>query len=188
MLIGLSGYARSGKDTVAGVLRPFGFTRYAFADELRDEVYAATPTMPDGRGLASVVDEYGWDAAKTSSPYAAEIRSSLQAHGVNARNEHGIDYWVSRVERRVAGDQIAGAGQLVVVTDVRFRNEAQWIVENGGEVWRVERPGVAAVNGHISEHDLDEWRFDERVANSGSVEDLRQVVTGLLRSRAGVAA
>ena len=46
MIIGLTGYARSGKDTVAQILvDKFGFTRVAFADPIRDFCYQVNPIV-----------------------------------------------------------------------------------------------------------------------------------------------
>ena len=55
MIIGLSGYARSGKDTVAETLvNEYGFKRVAFADKIKDLLY----TMGDVITLdtSSVID------------------------------------------------------------------------------------------------------------------------------------
>ena len=48
MIIGLSGYARSGKDAVAQVLvSEFGFKRVAFADPIRDLLYEMDPKIDE---------------------------------------------------------------------------------------------------------------------------------------------
>ncbi len=44
MIIGLTGYAQSGKDTVANILvERYGFTRVAFADKIREFLYETNP-------------------------------------------------------------------------------------------------------------------------------------------------
>ena len=49
MIIGLSGYAQSGKDTVAKVLiEEYGFTRIAFADKIREFLYDLNPQVKVG--------------------------------------------------------------------------------------------------------------------------------------------
>jgi hypothetical protein len=64
-----------------------------------------------------------------------------------------------------------------VITDVRFPNEAAALSAQGGQLWRIERPGVDAVNDHISETALDAWIFDETIVNDGSIEDLKKKIT-----------
>jgi hypothetical protein len=44
------------------------------------------------------------------------------------------------------------------------------------EVWRIERPGVAAVNGHVSEHDMVNYEVDQVFINNGSIEDLEHSI------------
>ncbi len=78
MIIGLSGYARSGKDTVAELLvLNYGFKRVAFADGIRDALIALNPILHDGHRLNEVVQMYGWDVAKAKD----EVRRLLQVMG-----------------------------------------------------------------------------------------------------------
>jgi hypothetical protein len=60
----------------------------------------------------------------------------------------------------------------VVVDDVRFPNEAQLIKSMGGQLWRIERPGLTDATGHSSEGGLADWEFDRVIVNDGTVEDL----------------
>lgn len=71
-------------------------------------------------------------------------------------------------------------GRNVVIDDVRFPNEAKMIRRLGGELWLVDRPGVVYEGNHASEGALSEVEPDSLINNSGSLTQLRQVVTGLL--------
>lgn len=181
VIIGLSGYARSGKDEVANVLvRDFGFTRYAFADQLRDCVYALDPYVyakekTDEIGiwsltferLSKVIDQYGWDGYK-ESPYGGEIRSLLQRMGTEVgRDIIGEDTWVKGLDSTTGN---------VVVTDMRFPNEYDRVKQNDGKVWRIMRPGIEAVNAHVSETAIDDKEFDLYLANDGTLDDLATLV------------
>lgn len=180
MLIGLSGYAQVGKDSVGRFLvEDHGFTRYAFADVLRSVLYALNPVLiveRHGWGeevgrLQEVVDEATWEIAKQENP---EVRRLLQAMGTEAgRKILGEDVWVNAVFNKIEEDN-------VVITDVRFPNEAQRVKAEGGYVVRVNRPGVVAVNNHPSEVALDEWGFDYTVPNVGALEDLREITKDLI--------
>jgi hypothetical protein len=145
MIIGLSGYAQSGKDTVAKILvEKHGYKRIAFADPIRKLLYEMDPLVPKGYGdnvinyrLQDMVDTYGWDKVKVDFP---EVRRLLQDVGLGARKLFGDTFWIYQALSDVAPQD------KVVVSDVRFENEAQWIQEFSGQIWRVKRVGTSAVN------------------------------------------
>jgi len=169
MIIGLSGYARSGKDEVAKILvEEYGYTRVAFADKIRELLLETNPLIKDGFRMENVVSAYGWDQAKVLFP---EIRKLLQNLGVGARKTFCTEFWVAQ-----ALSQVHFEGDYVI-TDVRFINEADRIKQyDNAQLWRVTRPGVDAVNNHISEHDLDNYSMDTVIKNEGTLDDLRQLV------------
>lgn len=164
MIIGLTGYAQSGKDTVANILvRNYSFTRIAFADPIRDFLYAVNP-MAGGEPIRIRVDSDGWDKAKRHP----EVRRLLQSVGLTARTQFGQDFWVYQAISKMEQAQV----NRIVVTDVRFTNEAKTLKELGAQLWRIKRVGVGAVNGHVSETELDTYPVDQTFANNGSIEDL----------------
>jgi hypothetical protein len=71
-------------------------------------------------------------------------------------------------------------GRKVVIDDVRFPNEAEMIRNLGGELWLVDRPGVAYDGDHASEGALADVLPDAVINNSGSLENLQAIVHGLL--------
>ncbi|GAA0946055.1 hypothetical protein [Actinocorallia libanotica] len=175
-LIGLSGYAGSGKDAVADALERRGWERAAFADRMREFLMLQDPSVPTPFSspvrLSSLVRMYGWDSAKRTFP---EVRALLQRTGTEAgRGVLGEDVWVNA---------LLGPwdGRPLVVSDVRFPNEAQRVRDLGGVVVRVVRPGVEpGRTAHRSETALDEWPFDAVIENSGSLGDLSRAVSKLL--------
>lgn len=124
-LVGLAGYARSGKDAAAGALVDLGYERRGFADALKV--------------LAGCV---GWDGRKDDAG-----RRLLQELGVGAREVLGADVWVDALMSTLTGP--------TVITDVRFPNEVDAICDRGGVVVRIFRPGVGPARGHVSETALD---------------------------------
>src|SRR5690606_14272906 len=179
VLIGLSGKKRAGKDTVAAYLvEKYGFSRVAFADPLREVALKVDPIIGaeiDPRGsvacgyggrlydvptaepvlLSEVVRRCGWEGAKAHGEYGAEVRRILQRMGVGVR-DLDPDFWL-----RIAAEKIGAmrsAGRDVVVTDVRFPNEAGYI-DCFGLLVRVERPGIASDDPHESETALDDYDF-----------------------------
>ena len=176
MIIGLSGYAGSGKDEVAKILvSDYGYHRIAFADKVRAVLYDLDPIiMIDAYNkyitVQDLVNDEGWDDAKKHK----EVRALLQKVGVSIRNHIGESTWV-----QLAMKTMLNAPQLdlkYVITDVRFLNEADMIRANGGQIWRVKRPNVTAVNNHISETELDGYKVDQILSNNGSLEDLKALI------------
>jgi hypothetical protein len=173
MIIGLTGYAQSGKDTLAGML--IGLHKYenrAFADPIRKLLYEMNPLVKDEYRVKGVVDAYGWDRAKVEFP---ELRNLLQTLGVGARTIFNDQFWVSQ---GLAG---VSEGDKIVITDVRFPNEADAIKSLGGQIWRVKRLGVEAVNEHISETAMDGYKVDQIFVNNGSVDDLMTLLQTRMR-------
>ena len=168
MIIGLSGYAQSGKDTVAELLcLNYKYHRRAFADPMRDAIYALNPVIEGNNRVADLVDEYGWDIAKANP----EVRRLLQVFGTEVgRKMFNINFWVD----------IALAGlnnnHRVVLSDVRFPNEAEAIKNLGGQVWRINRHNHTPVNGHKSEHAMDNYMFKHVLYNDGTLDELSDEV------------
>jgi len=176
MIIGLSGYARSGKDTVAQYLvEHYGYERIAFADPIKNLLLEMNPILYNGGRLSSLVRDYGWDVAKANS----EVRRLLQSLGLGARTVLDKDVWVSH-----AMLNIMDITKNYVITDVRFKNEAEMIKSLYGEVWRVKRIGVDPVNSHVSESELDGWKFDQIISNYGTLDELHFLINTRMRSYA----
>jgi hypothetical protein len=173
MIIGLTGYAQSGKDTLAGML--IGLHKYdnrAFADPIRKLLYEMNPLVKDEYRVKGIVDAYGWDKAKVDFP---ELRTLLQTLGVGARTVFNDQFWVSQ---GLAG---LSAGDKIVITDVRFPNEADAIKDLGGQIWRVKRLGIGAVNEHVSETAMEGYKVDQIFVNNGSIEDLMALLQARMR-------
>ena len=162
MMIGLSGYARTGKDTAAQILAERGFRRVAFADRVRSlALRLDAPTR-------AIVGALGWEEAKSH----AYVREYLQTLGMAVREEVGEDAWIRAALRDRRGD--------LVISDVRFRNEADAIRAAGGVIWRIERSGISAANGHVSEHEMDGYRYDSVIRNDGDLNGLHEAVLYML--------
>ena len=81
----------------------------------------------------------------------------------------GINFWVDITLNSIKEDR-------AVISDVRFKNEADAIKRIGGQVWRINRNGVGPVTNHSSETDLDDYDFDHIIDNDYSVVDLNNIV------------
>jgi len=186
MLIGLNGWPSSGKDTVAGILvEELGYRQYALADKVREALYLINPLVVSGRDLRvrDVVDLHGWDKAKRHAVFGMEIRQLMQRVGTeSARTVFGADVWVDTLSSAIDRDlriNHTDPPRGVVVSDVRLTNEAEWVIERGGVVVRIERAGIGPVNNHASEQPLPVALIGSTVANNGSLVELRAAVLHL---------
>jgi hypothetical protein len=174
-VIGLTGYAQSGKDTVASILvKKYGYRRVAFADKIRDFLYELNPMVacsPTGY-LQDLVNLVGWDKAKQEP----QVRRLLQDLGVSGRKLLYPNVWVTAALTNISG------GDRVVVTDVRFENEAEAVKHMGGQLWRVKRLGFGPINDHVSESELDGYKVDQIFVNNGTLEDLELLITTRMRN------
>jgi hypothetical protein len=117
--------------------------------------------------LSEYVDDYGWDVAKQNQ----EVRRLLQVFGTEVgRKMFGLDFWIDIALKDLSGDT------QVVISDVRFPNEADAIAKLGGSVWRINRKNHSAVNGHASEHAMDNYMFNHVIYNDGTLDDLSDEV------------
>lgn len=109
------------------------------------------------------------------------VRQLLQELGTEAMRE-GLhtNVWVNALMadyRRPKMDQHNPSYWLV--TDTRFPNEADAILENNGILLRIERPGLST-DEHASETALDNYPFTHVIHNDGSMEDLIKKVEQFL--------
>lgn len=179
-IIGLSGFARSGKDEAAKILvEEFGFIQVAFADKLRDMLYALDPIVghyyydknPDLLTVQDVIDKYGWGGYKETE-FGQEIRRLLQRLGTEAGRQIMWDtIWIDAALKGLPDDA------KVVVSDARFFNEFDAIRDRGGYIWRVEREGVGPANNHASELEAMNYdKFSLVLNNNGSLEEYQRVI------------
>src|SRR6266542_3013067 len=110
-LLGLTGFAQSGKDSVAGFLKDYGYQRVAFADGVREALLALDPLIPEYiprsamnfNRLSTLVRLHGWDEVKTNQDFgASEVRRLLQKLGTEVvRDMVDQDAWVHIAAQKV---------------------------------------------------------------------------------------
>jgi hypothetical protein len=174
-IIGIAGYAGSGKSTVAELLiREHGFERLKFADGLKDMLRAL--------GLSD-----GWiegDLKETPSPLflGHTPRHAMQTLGTEwGRQCIGEDFWVNYWTMRVKGRLASSMTSKIVVDDVRYPNELAAVQRFSGRLWWVSRPGVRPSSMHSSEHGLasELARFEE-ISNAGELAGLADTIKAKL--------
>lgn len=211
LVLGLAGYAGSGKDTVADYLvARYGFIKFSFSDQLYAEVQqafglpdqkllrdratkeVATPLLcgnqcVDG-AFAKVMIGLGIkDGSEWHSP-----RNILQWWGTEYRRKQDPDYWLEAagqwLEKILSVGYPEHRASCFVNTSVRFQNEQRWIHGYRGNVWHVERRGFEPVNGHVSETPLIKGPFERTLRNNDTVDRLGYGVDLLLKTNAPMVA
>lgn len=174
MIIGLQGYAGSGKSTVASYL----VERHGFARRhIKHTLARMTEVLLDEVGIPpEAIGQYVDGHLKRESIHAIGGRSATEIQqflGTEFGREFiHPDLWLDIWSRWAA----AQPGH-VVQESVRFANEA----ERCDVIWEIRRDGYGAHNGHVSEG-LPAQDPDTVLVNNGSVELLyRQVDAALMK-------
>lgn len=167
VLIGLTGKARSGKDTVAKLLQKHNALQtISFAEPIRAAL----------RGMMHLTDEHFHGKLKEQELewLGKSPRQLMQLLGTEwGRHLVNENIWLLLAQRQIeAAHKI---GLPVVVTDVRFENEAKFIREQGGVLWHIYRNGVESVNSHASEAGVAfDYAQDFSIENNSTLEELEK--------------
>jgi len=189
-LIGISGRIHAGKDTVGQIIQLLD-TRKHYNLEIALESFHLYEKFSSWQiqkfagklkqigGILAGVPPTAFESQdfKNSSmgPNWGEMtyRTFLQRLGTEAiRNNIHTNAWVNATMADYTSED------KWLITDVRFPNEAQAIVDRGGIVIRVVRDESISnsLELHESETALDDWNFDHVIRNYGSLGQLEEEV------------
>lgn len=158
-LIGLTGQPRSGKDTFAKhLVENHGYKHRAFATPLK-----AAAAILLGREVWEMNGENDFDRESILPEWGFSTREFLQKFGTEClRNQIREDFWIQAMLNSLR------MTDKVVITDVRFPNEAKLVRDMGGKLIEIWRPGAVG-NNHISNQHLAP---DYVVRNLGTLMEL----------------
>jgi hypothetical protein len=177
MLIGIAGRARSGKDTIAAYLvEKYGFQQYSFATPMKDflqDMFQWDDRHTDG-DLKDVLDPV----------WGFSPREALQLFGTEFGRACHPDIWLKFAAIQL--DDFGEDGQNVVISDVRFDNEA-WFCRDRGVLIHVIKPYLDKINGvsgHESERGVTfEPQTDHFFLNDSSIAALEATVDAFMEAR-----
>lgn len=187
MLLGITGKLQSGKDSTFKIIKELKpeAEKISFAEKLKES--AAAVLNIDLESLEYLKNEekirytpmvIGWGGGPL--PYKSRsfnIREFLQRYGTEAhRNIFGEDFWVDQS----LPDNLDHENRFLVVTDMRFPNEVDRVIELGGYTVRVNRVTETAHGDHDSEQDIADELIDWDLDNTGTPEQLKIYVKEML--------
>jgi len=204
IIIGLTGYKGSGKTSAAEVLvEDHGFTEVTFAGPLKRMVRNFNPIVgwePDGScscgecGLQGsdiyLSDLYNWgfdDEDIKMSIYGDVVRGYHERFGTEVMRAEDPNYWIRQAARTIEAEFLQGT-KGIVVSDIRFPNEAEFIyaynrIGHTASVWNVMREEAIPEEGE-PRHSSEAYagRLDEgiTIVNDGSFEELAVTVATAL--------
>lgn len=157
MLIAFTGKKQSGKTTASDYLFKYhNFLSYAFAGKLKlvcQDLFALSNEQVDGNLKERIDERYGL------SP-----RNILQKFGSEVGREIYRDIWIKCLERKI--QHLLDNKINIVISDLRFNNEAEWIQSKGGLIVALERPQTEVNDTHISESGINTEYIDYRIINT----------------------
>jgi hypothetical protein len=184
LFFGLGGYAKAGKDALADALVEYeDFNKQFMSAALRQSLITLNPWVTQRQEFVAA-QRYA-EHERIAGSYEAskenpEVRRLLQVMGTEVgRQMFGEDVWVDWLRQKVF--ELREAGTSVVVTGIRYKNELDWVREELGMTVWVERPGIEPVNEHSSDNTLGPEDFDITVMNDGSLSDLADAGSKLVR-------
>ena len=195
-LLGVTGLARSGKDHAADYLaKHMKMHKYAFAEPLK--------TM-----LKSVFGDHFHEGDRSGicPETCKSYRVMMQTLGTEwGREMMNPQVWVNLVAKRwrevEAGCHMVQEGrdhtgykgyiaEGMVLSDVRFDSEAEWIQLNSGVILEIVRPEhkslvekvkkVVGLEGHQSERGISRHYITHTIVNDGTLVDFDIKLMGLV--------
>ena len=175
LLIGLTGRAGAGKSTVARMLGDYAFMELAFADPIVDMVGALF-------SLSGIDGAWMVERSLKEQPTTLGVsyRQLAQVIGTDICRHITADFWLRVMALRLQAAELRE--ENVVISDVRFPNEADWITARGGYVIRVLRNDLPAVRPHASEAHTDLLPVTTELLNFGSLATLQDQVERLVQT------
>lgn len=190
-LIGICGHAGSGKDTVADYIRHAhdDTWKLAFAKPLK-EAAAKLFGIP-----LDAFTETDWKEV-SDAYWNLTPRQVAQFFGTEMVRETagkllpgiGSDFWIHRLIMTLRGEDESceyTEDDVVIIPDVRFQNEYDWIIDQGGIIIHLTRPGAdgtVGIRGHSSEGGIVNMAPLQtyELYNLGTLEELYEKVDKII--------
>ena len=163
-LIGIHGKKRAGKDTAGKIIQEqLGFKIDSFADPLRKFGLMTFGINEENR--EQLIESIGVSG-----------RQVLQLVGTEVGRNINQNFWIEALRFRNP------SLENIIITDVRFNNEAEFITSNGGKILKIVRPSLESSDNHASEIPIDDKYVDSTIINDSSIDSYRRSINEWLNS------
>lgn len=138
LIFGIAGVARCGKDTLGKHLlnkldkNKLPCLNISFASALKSDLDKF------------LLDKFKISAFTENNSEKDLIRPLLVTYGTEVCRKIDQDYWIKKIDKKVKSS--IDNKIIVVITDVRYENEANWIKQNGGFIIHLSRIGQKPAN------------------------------------------
>ena len=188
MIIGITGYAGSGKDTVGRYLvKHYKYKQYAFADPIKEgimKMFLMTTDQLWGERKNMIDERYGISPRQLLQ-YIGTDMAQLEL----PKNYPFFDATIGRNlwSKRFEYEKEKNPNVNYVITDLRFPHEEEMIRRNEGIIFRVNRDSVVPKEPvHESESYVFTMTADYEIDNNGSFEDLENLINDIMIDIEGV--
>jgi dephospho-CoA kinase len=165
IIIGITGYKGSGKDTIASIFVDHGYVRYGFADPIKSMMYDifgfTYDELHDHVLKETINDKWGITPRKLMQLIGTDMFRKL---------------WRDDVWNLLLETKLQKKGVDYVISDLRFNNEAKLLKKYDAHIVQVIRPGQIMNDQHESNEPIDASFIDKVIINDGSVDDLTEKV------------
>lgn len=193
-LIGILGNAGTGKDTIGAYLQDTYLEVYgeSFANELKGACCHAFGIPYDSFCIPELKNEVHPYWGVSPRQIAQFVGTELFRTRIHELVPVQQSFWIKRLQGKLTGelvdfDEVAyEPGETVVISDVRFQNEYDWILNNGGYIIHLTRPGFTGnvgIANHPSEAGISNVHTTERnfyIDNNGTLQELYYKVEDIM--------
>jgi hypothetical protein len=186
ILLGLTGKIGCGKTTVESIFqRKFNFSTYSFAFPLKEIAkilgFKQEEVFGTQEQKLAINKFWGISGRKFLQKFGSEVCRDYLPKVLPSMNFNNKTLWIRLFEKFYADEK----NRNVVVSDVRFEDEAKCIKDLKGYIIRIEREDNRGLlsddkhkshNHHKSELEMSSIKPHFVIRNNGSVEDLEKKV------------
>ncbi len=177
MIVGITGNARHGKDTIADyMVSRYGFVKRSFAAPIKEAcglIFGWDAEWLYGRFKETVDPRYGLSPREAMQLLGTEFGQFSLGKLPEFAEVTGRSLWVKRTLSEI--DE-----PLTVIPDVRFLHEAASLRAHGARIVKVIRPSVPMHLDHASESEVPKIEADSIIWNDGEREDLYRKIDSIM--------
>lgn len=179
IIIAFCGLAQSGKSTAMQAVRHF-----IHKNSPKAAVYTLNFADPLKEAYRAITGEFFLDVAEYKNAPSAMFegltnRQVIQKIGTDAlRNSFDKRIWIRCLQKKIENLAITEHGHecYILIGDLRFANEADWVIGNNGIIVQIQRKGVVS-DGHESEGTTLIPGY--LIKNDGTLEELYEKINNL---------